>query len=298
MKYALDAHIRSTLGTIEVTKLTRQKLEHWLDALANAPPRLRVRKGQPQKFREQDSSEDAVRRRRATANRVLTILKSALNLAYQHSKITTKDAWEAVKPYREADAPKIRYLADEEITRLINASPSPFKELVIAALLTGARYGELAAMTVGDFDHANGAVYIPRSKSGKARHIHLTDEGLRFFAGLANGKKTTDQLLVRGDGKPWGASHQFRWMHDACEVADITPPISFHILRHTYASRLAMKGVPMPVIAAQLGHTDTRMTERHYAHLAPSYVADTVRAAFAPLGLVENAATKPAGKND
>jgi hypothetical protein len=40
------------------------------------------------------------------------------------------------------------------------------------------------------------------------------------------------------------------------------------------------------VIAAQLGHSDTRMTERHYAHLAPSYVADTVRAAFAPLGLM------------
>jgi hypothetical protein len=42
----------------------------------------------------------------------------------------------------------------------------------------------------------------------------------------------------------------------------------------------------MPVIAAQLGHADTRMTERHYAHLAPSYVADTVRAAFGPLGLL------------
>ena len=48
---------------------------------------------------------------------------------------------------------------------------------------------------------------------------------------------------------------------------------------------LAMKGVPMGVIADQLGHADTRMTERHYAHLAPSYVADTVRAAFSNLGI-------------
>jgi integrase len=46
-----------------------------------------------------------------------------------------------------------------------------------------------------------------------------------------------------------------------------------------------MSGVPMGVIAAQLGHADTRMTEKHYAHLAPSYVADTIRAHFPTLGI-------------
>ena len=46
-----------------------------------------------------------------------------------------------------------------------------------------------------------------------------------------------------------------------------------------------MAGVPMGVIAKQLGHADTRITERHYAHLAPSYVADTIRASFPKLGL-------------
>jgi hypothetical protein len=69
-------------------------------------------------------------------------------------------------------------------------------------------------------------------------------------------------------------------------VAKLDPPATFHILRHTYASSLAMKGVPMGVIAAQLGHADTRMTEKHYAHLAPSYVANTVRAALPGLGII------------
>ena len=50
-----------------------------------------------------------------------------------------------------------------------------------------------------------------------------------------------------------------------------------------------MKGVPLAVVAAQLGHKDTRMVEKHYGHLAPNYVADTVRAAFGPLGIVEPA---------
>jgi integrase len=82
-------------------------------------------------------------------------------------------------------------------------------------------------------------------------------------------------------------------MRAACVAAQIAPAISFHDLRHTYGSRLAMKGVPMGVIAAQLGHADTRMTERHYAHLAPNYVADTVRAAFGNLGIVPPSTVVP-----
>lgn len=72
----------------------------------------------------------------------------------------------------------------------------------------------------------------------------------------------------------------------ACVAAKIAL-ITFHGIRHTYASRLAMKGVPLAVIAAQLGHADIRMVEKHYGHLAPNYVADTVRAAFDTMGLIQ-----------
>lgn len=63
------------------------------------------------------------------------------------------------------------------------------------------------------------------------------------------------------------------------------PAISIHILRHTHASALAMKGVPTAVIAKQLGHVNTLMTEKYYAHLAPNYVADTIQASFPTLGI-------------
>ena len=72
---------------------------------------------------------------------------------------------------------------------------------------------------------------------------------------------------------------------EACKRAKIKPAVSFHVLRHTHGSTLAMRGVPMGIIAEQLGHADTRMTEKHYAHLAPSYVADTIRAHFPNLGI-------------
>jgi integrase len=61
--------------------------------------------------------------------------------------------------------------------------------------------------------------------------------------------------------------------------------VSFHVLRHTHGSTLAMRGVPMAVIAEQLGHADTRMTEKHYAHLSGGYVAETIRAKFPKLGI-------------
>ena len=158
--------------------------------------------------------------------------------------------------------------------------------LVQAALLTGCRYGELTALRVTDFNPDAGTLAIRASKSGKPRHVVLTSEGQRFFAAATAGKPGDALILSRSNGEPWGRSHQRRPLKEACAVAKISPAVSFHIPHHTHGSTLAMKGVPLPVIAKQLGHADTRMTEKHYAHLAPSYVADTIRASFPDLGIV------------
>jgi integrase len=178
-------------------------------------------------------------------------------------------------------------LSDDESRRLTNASPSDFRALVTAALLSGCRYGELTAMIVDDFNSDAGTLRVRTSKSGKPRHVVLTQEGRDFVAGLAAGKPGSARLFLRSNGKPWGKSDQQRPLVVACAAATIDPPVNFHGLRHTYASRLAMRNVPLAVIAAQLGHSDTRMVEKHYGHLSSGYVADTVRAAFGTLGLIE-----------
>ena len=79
-------------------------------------------------------------------------------------------------------------------------------------------------------------------------------------------------------GREWRASQQARPMLAACKRASIDPPVGIHQLRHTWASLAVMAGIPLPVIAKNLGHVDTRMVEKHYGHLAPSYVTDTLRA--------------------
>ena len=103
-----------------------------------------------QKHREADTSAESVRRRRSTANRVLTILKGALNHAHREGKCASDDAWRTARAFREADASRLRYLSDDKSRRLTNACPPDFRSLVTAALLTGCRYGELTAMVVED----------------------------------------------------------------------------------------------------------------------------------------------------
>jgi len=110
--------------------------------------------------------------------------------------------------------------------------------------------------------------------------------GGSFFGSATTNKPIDALIFTRIGGGPWKRAHQFRPMREASAAAKIVPPVSFHILRHTYASRLAMRAVPMGVIAAQLGHTDTRMTEKHYAHLAKNYVSDTVARHLASLALL------------
>jgi integrase len=157
--------------------------------------------------------------------------------------------------------------------------------MVQAGLQTGCRYGELVRLTVGDFNVDSGTVAVRRSKSGKPRHVVLTDEGSEFFVQLCTGRPVSEIMLRKASGGAWGASHQGRPMAEACGRARIEPPISFHGLRHTYASLAIMNGAPLTVVARNLGHADTAMVERHYGHLSPGYVADTIRATAPKFGI-------------
>ena len=284
MKSIIDIHILPALGKIQVEKVTRARIRDWHRALAAAPRRLRTKEGEKQQFKELGDDPNSIRKRKATANKALTTLKAALNHAFAEGDVADTVAWTAVRPFKNVDAPKVRYLSDDESLRLTNSCADDLRQIVTAALLTGCRYGELARLKCGDFDPDSDTLYMATSKSGKPRHIVLTDEGSEFFTQATAGRAGNDLMFARTSGSAWGNAHQYRPLQEACEKAKITPPASFHILRHSYASRLAMNGVPMKVIAEQLGHVDTRITEKHYAHLADSYKADTVRAAFGSLG--------------
>jgi integrase len=261
-------------------ELDADTLRAWLRTVARAPARLRTAVGQKQKHRELDHDDvEAVRQRRATANRTLTVLKAALNSAYRDGKIASAAAWERVEPFKQVDAARIRFLTRAEAQRLINATDPEFRAMVEAALATGARYGELCQLEVQDFNAGTGTIAIRRSKSGKARHVVLAANGVKLFQRLAAGRAGTDRILCKGDGSGWAKSAQARPMIEACGRAHIKPRISFHILRHTYASLAVMAGMPLWILARNLGHSDTRMVEKHYGHVEQSFISDAIRKA-------------------
>ncbi len=314
-----EAHIKPVLGNIALAKLTHGKVKAWRDALAAQAPRTRTKtvkekrvvttmlngeevqrvreratdKLETQAYRDVDMDDpDVQRQRQASANRILTVLKAALNFAHQERKVASKEAWDAVKPFRKVDVPKIRFLSSEEVDVLIPQCEDSFRKLVQGALLTGCRYGELAAMSKLAFERENARVYIAESKNGEARYVDLNDEGLAFFTAQTAGRADLDPIFLKANGKPWMKSEQKRPIDAACEASKIEG-VTFHILRHTYASHAVMNGVPIAVLSEQLGHKDTRITERHYAHLSKTYKQKLIRANAPSFGFMPVAAPGP-----
>jgi hypothetical protein len=103
-------HILPSLGNYMVAELTAEQLRRWLAAMATAPAQRRPKDGKAQ-YREAPSSDDEMRARRASANRVLTMLKAALNHAYDEGHVVNRDAWgRKLKPFRNVDVARVRYL--------------------------------------------------------------------------------------------------------------------------------------------------------------------------------------------
>lgn len=276
----INAHILPMFGDKLVSALTFKELNAWKNRLATTDKRARSSKKlkQEQKYIPDDSNDgEYQRRRRATANRIITILKAILNYAFNSNRVQSNEPWLKLKSFKNVSEPKIRFLSEDETTRLMNACDTDFRLLIRGALLTGARYGELTTLKVGDYSTENNTIFIHQSKSGKPRHIPLNQEGIKFFEQLTTGKASQELIFTRTDRTQWKKNYQVRPLESACKRAKITPTINFHILRHTYGSVLAMRGVPLQVIAAVLGHADTRITHKHYAHLMPSYIADVIR---------------------
>ena len=174
-----------------------------------------------------------------------------------------------MKPFANTDDCAIRYLKPEESARLLNACPPDLRALVRAALYTGARFGELARLTVTDVDLSEARAFISSgTKSGKSRHVPLNQEGVRFFADVIAGRTGTERAFIKADGTPWGHNHHMRAFVQANADARIAPAARFHDLRHSYATMIAnLPGNTLNVLADILGHADMRITQKHYAFL-------------------------------
>src|SRR5262249_52165116 len=158
-----------------------------------------------------------------------------------------------------------------EARLLVAACEEDFRFLVQAALFSGARYSEITALRVQDFDMISGTLFIAQSKSGKSRRIYLDVEARSFFRSVCGRRSVHEPMFLRSSGEPWKKDAAQGPMESATKLAGIATT-TFHELRHTAASRWARVGLTLQEIAAQLGHADVRMTQR-YAHLCQHTLA-------------------------
>lgn len=240
---------KSGLADRQVTTLTLSDLRAWRDDLVS---------------REENPVS------RSTANRIIANLKAALNHAYADEKsgLATDAAWRRLESFEAADTRREDHFSEPEVSRLIREArklDAPFADLLTAAFFSGARYGELSALDVRHLDARRRTLAIPSGKTG-ARVTTLTEDGAQWFESIAGDRESGEPLLQPSEGGRWLKSMQHRRMKAALAAAKLPASASFYAVRHTYISRAIERGMPLTLLAENVG-TSLKMIEANYAHM-------------------------------
>lgn len=199
----------------------------------------------------------------------------------------------------EGDAVEMRIITQEEYADIEKRMDAHFRPLLRFLTGTGARWGEAVALTVADLDLANGNVRIRRAlkwspdnkrKVGATktkrsnRTVALPPELLPELRALCNGRKGGDLVFqAKRGGAVLHRTFWSRYWLPAVEHLEPRPRI--HDLRHSHASWLLARGVPIHIVSARLGHESIQTTVDTYGHLLPDaqmIAASAAAAVFAP----------------
>jgi integrase len=209
----------------------------------------------------------------------LTVLNKCLITAYEWLEL--EGAPPKIK-WPKWTLPEIDYLSPEECELLLSHANGIMRELVLTALRTGMRQGELRGLQWSSIDWLTRTLAVRHSrddyrkmlvapKNNRTRHIPLD---IDVYTMLYRRKKDTAYVFLGSDGCPFNNYRMNYAIRKLCRKAGFRT-IGWHTLRHTFASHLAMRGVPLPAIKELMGHSTITTTMR-YAHVAPS----TLRAAI------------------
>ncbi|MET3760105.1 integrase [Sphingomonas sp. UYEF23] len=215
----------------------------------------------------------------ATVNRWQVILSHMMRMAKKWGLPgSERNPLEGVKQ-RECNNAKERFLSPAETKRLQaaveNSSNTQLKHIVALLLLTGCRKRELLDARWEQVDLARKVWRIPTSKSGKARHVPLSDDAINVFASLRHFKDCPWVLPNPATLEPY--TSVFNAWDTARREAHL-PDIRMHDLRHSAASNMVNAGQSLYVVGKVLGHAQAKTTER-YAHLSNETLLNAVNAA-------------------
>lgn len=204
-----------------------------------------------------------------TVNKEIKCLKLVLNKAIEWGKLD-KNPVAKVRFLREPQR-KLRFLDVDEIKRLINTCPPQLKSVVITALNSGMRRGEILGLKWENVDLNNKIIYLTDTKSGGSREIPINSVLYQTLKELSE-KTGTSYVFENRDGKPYSDIRTaFKTTLKNAGIKNCR----FHDLRHTFASHLVMAGIDLLSVKELLGHKELEMTLR-YAHLSPDHKKSAV----------------------
>jgi integrase len=210
---------------------------------------------------------------RKTINNRLAIFRKCVTTAYEWLKLP--GAPPTVRWLR-CPPPSTDYLSADECSLLLSHASGVVYEMLLTALRTGMRQGEIRGLQWRSINWEARTLVVRHSlndltkqleppKNNRERHIPLD---LDLYETLYRRRQSTGYVFLDAQGKPFDCKKVIRRLREVRERAGLRQ-FGWHTLRHTFASHLAMKGAPLHVVQALLGHSSIVMTMR-YAHVAPS----------------------------
>ncbi len=264
---------RAKLEKLQRYNFYRPMLEWWKDKLGE----YKLSSVTPALISEQrDKLQTEEGFSNATVNRYLAVLSKAFTNAVREWHWVHENPVAKVTKKQEPRG-RVRYLSDEERERLLEACrKSEYKPLyliVLFALTTGMRRGELFGLRWQDVDQERRVAVLQNTKNGDRRSVPIVPEVAELLKAHGKVRKLDNDQIFVSDGAPEIHLFDTAWYAalDAAEIKDFR----FHDLRHTAASYLAMSGATTAEIAAVLGHRTLAMVKR-YAHLSDQHTGTVV----------------------
>lgn len=297
----LDDHLVPAFGSMALDAIGPAEIEDFKAAMRKKPSGARARKEAP--------TRAALRKRTGTGpkllslksiNNVLTVLHKLLALAQEQGVIAHVPR---VKLFR-TEKPAFDFLTFEEAERLVAYAEPEWRPVLLVALKTGLRQGELIGLQWSDVDLQRGKLHVRRTiwrgvtgspKGGRERTVDLPTSVVDALKGHRHLRGP--YVFCQQDGQPLTDGLMKLPLQRALRQAGICREqgrIGWHDLRHTYGSHLAMRGVPLKVIQELMGHATIEMTMR-YAHLAPEARESAVQQLDRPVPQLHAAPGRDAG---
>ena len=206
-------------------------------------------------------------------NRYMAWLRHVLNGVVREGKLPNNPVLK-LKMYKEPKG-KTRFLSMQEETILLAKLGPIFGPWARFAILTGLRQAEQFHLQWKDVDLERGILTLPTTKAGGVQYAHLNDEAISILRSLNSWQRSKWVFPSKNPATPMDARNFYHYVWVPTVTATRLEWVTWHDLRHTFASRLAMNGQNEGTIAALLRHSTTALVKR-YAHLSPSHLKAAV----------------------